>query len=318
MKSSAASAAALLSSRALSAQKGGGNGSRPNVLFIFTDQHQADCMGMMGHPDALTPNLDKLARNGTAFRRAYSQDAICGPSRMSMMTGLYPRRLGLLDNPDRPSVANEPDSLQTVFQRQGYHTAAFGKRHLCAAGDAGWDVTRSTIKHESPGRSYWEWIASKGLLDAFQKDWDAEFGKKYPTADLATRVSALPEGTTMEAFTAKQTIKMIREQKNQDHPFFCWCSFYRPHQPYTPLKRYLDKFDYSKWGKGTRNGSAIAKPPGFDQPASELPPRLQAWRAGKNRVWRLDKAHDDESLFRFHIASYYALLNEIDDHVGAV
>lgn len=292
--------------------------AKPNILFLFTDQHQADCMSLLGHPDVRTPNLDKLAESGTLFRRAYCQDAVCMPSRMSMMTGLYPRRIGVLDNGDRPAVVNQVDSLASVLQRNGYHTAAFGKRHLFGGGDKGWDITRSHIKHESPGNSYWEWVEKAGFIESFQKDWDAEFGKKYPFAQLATRVSELPEGKTMEAFTAQQTIKLIREQKSADQPFFCWASFYRPHQPYTPLPRYLAMYDYSKWGKGTRHGSAIAKPANFSQPADTLPPNLAKWRAGKNRVWRLDKAFEDEQLFRFYIASYYALLTEIDDHIGAI
>jgi len=122
----------------------------------------------------------------------------------------------------------------------------------------------------------------------------------------------------MEAFTAEQTIALIREQKNADRPFFCWASFYRPHQPYTPLPRYLAMYDHAAWGQGTRQGYAIAKPPSFDEPESVLPPALRAWRNGRNRVWRLDQALADESVFRLHIAAYYALLTEIDDHIGAI
>lgn len=291
---------------------------KPNILLLFTDQHQADCLSLLGHPDVQTPNLDGLARSGMLFRRAYCQDGICVPSRMSIMTGLYPRHLGILDNSDRTSIADAVESLASVLQRGGYITAAFGKRHLFAGGDAGWDVARSHLKNESPGNSYWEWIEQQGLLDLFQRDWDAEFGKKYPFAEMATRVSGLPEGTTMEAFTAKHTIDFIRAKKRADKPFFCWSSFYRPHQPYTPLPRYLEMYDYSRWGDGTNNSSTISRPAGFDQAAKTLPPAFQSLREGSNRVWRLDKALEDESLFRFYIASYYALLTEIDDHVGAI
>ena len=60
---------------------------RPNVLLFFSDQHQAACLGVEGHPDVMTPNLDKLAGESVRFTRAYSNDAICAPSRMSMMSG---------------------------------------------------------------------------------------------------------------------------------------------------------------------------------------------------------------------------------------
>ena len=77
-------------------------------------------------------------------------------------------------------------------------------------------------------------------------------------------------------------------------------------------------YDYSDWGQGAAIDSAIKKPPTLNQPAETLPPCLQAWRHGKNRVWCLDKALKDEQLFRFYIASYYALVTEIDHHVGTI
>lgn len=286
--------------------------------MLFSDQHQAACMGFEGHPDVLTPNLDKLAEKSTVFSRAYCQDAVCVPSRMAVMTGVYPRRLGILHNPDNTSVAEEVVSLQSVLKENGYYTAAFGKRHLKQAGDMGWDEHRGHNSKESPGNSYQEWIQAKGYGDEFQRDWSTEFGGKYPTADLATSITDLPEGTTMEAFTAQETIRLIREQKKRDKPFFCWSSFYRPHQPYNALKRFLDMYDYSEWGEGTKKGSAIKRPSTLNQPKKELPPALQEWREGKNKVWRLDKALEDEQLFRFYIAAYYALVTEIDHHIGAI
>ncbi len=291
---------------------------KPNILLLFSDQHQANCMGFQSHPDVITPNLDMLAKSGTAFNRAYCQDGVCVPSRTSLITGLYPRRLGVLHNPDRTSVADEVVSLQSILKDNGYYTAAYGKRHIHQAADLGWDDHQSHIRKESPNNSYWEWIVEQGCLDEFQRDWSSEFGGKYPTADLATRISALPEDKTMEAFTAQQTVKLIRQQKNRDKPFFCWSSFYRPHQPYNALKRFLDMYDYSAWGAGTAKGSAVNKPPTLRQPAETLPPEFQALRRGKNRVWRLDKALKDEQLFRFYIASYYALVTEIDHHIGAI
>jgi arylsulfatase A-like enzyme len=312
--------AAAVSKDIAFAQKGnsGSSQKKPNILLLFSDQHQADCMGFQNHPDVITPNLDKLAKSGTVFNRAYCQDGICIPSRMSLMTGLYPRRLGALDNSDRSSVMDEVISLQSVLKDNGYYTAAFGKRHLTGAADNGWDYLRGHSKNESPANSYWEWIEQQGYLDEFQHDWSAEHNGKYPTADLGTRLSKLPEDMTMEAFTAQQTIKLIHEQKNRDKPFFCWASFYRPHQPYNALKRYLDMYDYSRWGQGTANGDAIKKPATLNQRPETLPPGLQEWHQGKNKVWRLDKAAKDEQLFRFYIASYYALITEIDHHIGTI
>ena len=75
-------------------------GRRPNVLLLFSDQHNARVLGCAGHPDVKTPSLDRLAGEGMRFDRAYCQDAICCPSRASLMTGLYPRSMGVLFNGD--------------------------------------------------------------------------------------------------------------------------------------------------------------------------------------------------------------------------
>lgn len=301
---------------------------KPNVLLLFSDQHNKGVMGFEGHPDVITPNLDRLAAESVVFERAYCAVGISVPSRMSMMTGLYPRTLGLLSN-EGSSTITERDavSLATVFQMNGYDTYAFGKRHLDGVVDEGW-----TIKKEHSNKkgedNYVKWIEGQGYLHEFSLDWSAEFGKgpngtsefknHYPTADLGTRVSALPEDYTMEAWTAKNTIDMIRNRKNTDRPFFCWASFYRPHQPYNPQKKYMDMYDVSDWGDGTKAGSQIRRPDNFYHPTELLPPAFQDQRNGKNKVWNMDKAFADEQLWRNYIGAYYALVTEIDYWVGEI
>jgi arylsulfatase A-like enzyme len=122
----------------------------------------------------------------------------------------------------------------------------------------------------------------------------------------------------MEAYTAMETIKMIQAHAKSDSGFFCWASFYRPHQPYNPLPRYMEMYDVSEWGEGTQAGSAIKKPASFYEPTENLPPQLQGQRNGNNKVWNMDKAFQDEQLWRNYIGGYYALVTEIDHHVGEI
>jgi arylsulfatase A-like enzyme len=122
----------------------------------------------------------------------------------------------------------------------------------------------------------------------------------------------------MEAYTAGLTIDMIRDHAKTGKPFFCWSNFYRPHQPYTPLKKYMDMYDVSDWGDGIRKGSSIQKPESFYEPAENLPPLFQSQRAGGNKVWNMDKAFEDEQLWRNFIGAYYALVTEIDHYVGQI
>jgi arylsulfatase len=301
---------------------------KPNVLILFSDQHRKDVMGFEGHPDVITPHLDKLAQESVVFDRAYCTVGICAPSRSSFMSGMYPRTLGLLSNSERTTIMKEVVSLASVFKQNGYNTFAYGKRHTYNAIDEGWDVHRSHLCSETPGNSYTEWVEENGYGAAFAMDWAAEFGRGsncsswadsiLPIADLGTRISALPEDMTMEAFTAQLTIQMIKEQAGSNDPFFCWATFYRPHQPYTPLQRYMDMYDVSEWGEGVINGSSITIPASFYEPKENLPPMMQSIREGENRVWNVDKAFADEQIWRNHIGAYYALVTEMDHLIGEI
>jgi len=304
------------------------NHKKPNVLILFSDQHNKKVMGFEGHPDVITPNLDKLAKGSVVFDRAYCTTGICAPSRSSLMSGLYSRTLGLLSNGEKTKVMNEVVSLATIFKQNGYNTYTYGKRHLSGAIDAGWDVKKDHAYKPDDNDNYVSWIERNGYAKEFTQDWAAEFGSgpkgssesntKIPTADLGTRISKLPEGFSMEAFTMKETIKMIHEQSESENPFFCWATFYRPHQPYTPLQKYFNMYDVSKWGAGTKKGDGIKKPASFYEPAENLPPMLQDQRNGGNKVWNMDKAFKDEQLWRNFIGAYYALVTEIDHCVGEI
>ncbi len=304
------------------------NQKKPNVIILFSDQHNKDVMGFEGHPDVLTPNLDKLAKQSVVFDRAYCTTGICAPSRSSLMTGLFSRTMGLLSNGEKPGIINEVVSLASCFQQNNYKTYAFGKRHTIGAVDKGWDVQQSHLCDETPGNSYTEWVEKNGYGKEFAKDWAAEFGKgspcssyaneKLPIGDLGTRISTLPENMTMEAFTTQLTIQMINDQAKSKTPFFCWATFYRPHQPYTPLKKYMDLYDVSKWGEGTIKGSSIRKPASLYEPKENIPPMMQSIRNGDNKVWNVNKAYAEEQIWRNYIGAYYALVTEIDHCVGEI
>ena len=77
-------------------------GKKPNILFIFSDQHRGDTLGSVGHPVIKTPNLDKLAKEGVVFRRCYTNSPLCVPARSTLASGLYVNQHGAWDN-DAPA-----------------------------------------------------------------------------------------------------------------------------------------------------------------------------------------------------------------------
>jgi len=122
----------------------------------------------------------------------------------------------------------------------------------------------------------------------------------------------------MEAFTTQLTVQMIKDQAKSEQPFFCWATFYRPHQPYTPLKKYMDMYDVSAWGSGRINGSSILKPASLYERKENVPPMMQGIRDGGNKVWNVNKAYEDEQIWRNYIGAYYALVTEVDHCVGEI
>lgn len=113
---------------ALGGQPAGAAALQRNVLFIVADQHQAACAHYEGHPQAITPNLDRLAARAVRFTHAYTQNPICTPSRMSMLSGQYPHNHGYYGL-GGPPLQKQLPSFLLHYQRAGYRTAAIGKIH---------------------------------------------------------------------------------------------------------------------------------------------------------------------------------------------
>jgi arylsulfatase A-like enzyme len=299
-----------------------------NVILMLADQHHAGVLGSAGHPDALTPHLDAMARGGARLNRTYCQAAVCVPSRCSLISGQYPRTLGCLWNEERHWRMDHVVPLQAAFRMRGHATAAFGKRHLYQGCDLGWDERASHLRIESPEDNYVDWLDRRGLLETFAADWGAEFGSgpetsrlsatPYPRAPLTVRDTALPADATMEAWTAQRTIAFLERQKASGRPFFCLANFYRPHQPYTPLPAWRERFDASRWGRGRAAGDGLAMPAGFDRDPLGLPTPMRTYRTADGEPWCVGTAHREEGLFRSYLAAYYGLVAEIDHHVGAI
>ena len=281
---------------------------RPNILLLFADQHNADVMGCAGHPIVKTPNLDQLAARGVRFTRTYCQDGICVPSRTSLMTGLYPRTTGCLDNGDSPVSQEKLYPLQQAFQSAGYLTGCFGKRHLPRPTLAlGWDRSATVIapNQDPSDENYWDWIKTRGpgQAEAFEKD-----NKGGLQSEMNCHISGVNPENRIEAYAALKSREFLRECRKQGKSFFCWSAFHGPHQPYTPPAKWADLYPVDK----------MPLPPSWNEPIDHLPPGLQNWRRNTKNPWCLGKAAEDPELYRRYIAYYFALVTEIDHYIGEV
>jgi iduronate 2-sulfatase len=214
--------------------------SKPNVLFIMSDDFRPE-IGSYGST-ALTPNLDKLAARSVQFDRAYCQQAVCNPSRSSLLTGLRPDTLRLWNNGKHFRELN-PDvtTLPLWFKEHGYTTRCVGKIfhnwHTAEKGDR---------------RS---WSADEFLHYANHGDDKPMITGALPanTATLSSRVYGntsvcecrdVPDEAYYDGRVAVEAQRVLQEV--QKEPFFLAVGFWKPHAPFNAPKKYWDLYDRSK------------------------------------------------------------------------
>jgi arylsulfatase A-like enzyme len=302
LKASAAAAAC----GSFGSARSGRRQSKPNILLILSDQHHAGVMGCAGHRVVKTPNLDRLAREGSLFSRAYCPDGICVPSRTSMFTGLYPRTTGVIYNSDRPPHPERLHPLHSLLRANGYLTGCFGKRHFPRGlNERDWDASCTTIspKQDPSDENYWDWIKQREQFDSHNRDF-----KESHQASLMAHISRTAAENRTTAYAADKSIDFLRKAKSEGKPFFCWSSFIFPHQPYTPLQEWARLYDPRE----------IKLPGNVDEPVENLPQRMREWRTRTKPPWNCGTAAKDIAIYRRYIAYYYALVSEVDYHIGRI
>lgn len=198
--------------------------ARPNVLWVFGDQHRGQALGCMGDPNVHTPNIDRLAAEGVVFTAAVAGSPICCPYRGSLLTGRYPHQCvpghELRLPPDQPTVA-------TAFEEAGYRTAYFGKWHLDGFHEREGRAAQHIVPPERRG-GFAEWTGYENN----NSQWDCWV--HGGTGDTAFHYR-LP-GYETDALT-DLTIDWLRARGQEaaagdSPPFFAVLSVQPPHDPY--------------------------------------------------------------------------------------
>lgn len=274
----------MFSSHALEQDKNADDkNSKPNILVFMIDDLRPD-LGSYGHAHAITPNIDKLANQGVSFNRAYAQQAICGPSRVSIMTGLRPETTGLYTirrdgrlRPNQPNVV----SLPQLFKANGYKTISIGKVYHSTTDDQeNWSTHIKKLPnfYVDPEKQAVRYAYEAGNVeDDFYKD-----GKVARDADIALR-------------------------EHQNDPFLMFVGFSKPHLPFNAPKKYWDMYQRDQFTVPSRK-----------TPDNMFRLALTKWNELRMYGGIPKEGYTDDELTKTLIHAYYATVSYMDAQVGKV
>jgi arylsulfatase A-like enzyme len=212
---------------------------KPNIVFVMTDDLGYGELGCYGNTFNETPNLDRLAKSGIKFTQAYAAAPICSPTRVSILTGQYPARVGITDFlPAKTNRWLNPSKYYTVneaLSAAGYRTAIVGKWHL--------DTDYETGKGSPKAHGFDEVIGSETKYIA-----DGDYSFPYD------KINTFDTGSTDEYLTDRQSAEASKfVERNKNRPFFLYLTYYSVHTkleaPKDIVDKYKKKFD-EKYGTG--------------------------------------------------------------------
>lgn len=268
---------------------------RPNVLFIIADDLNTQ-IGCYGSPFVKTPNIDRLATSGVRFEKAYCQFPLCGPSRNSMLTGLYPNSTGILANAQifRQTIPSHV-SLPQAFRRAGYYTGRIGKLYH-------YNVPKSvgTFGHDDPGS--WEFAMNPAGCDRLlEEDQIFSLNPKNFGGTLSWFASPRPDHEHTDGLVAADANWVLQRCAKEQRPFFLAVGFYRPHTPYVAPKPYFENYPLSQ----------MPVVEGVEEDQRDIPPMgLASQKKEQNGMSR--------QLRQEAVQAYFASITFMDAQVGLI
>lgn len=285
---------------------------KPNVILIMVDDMGYSDLGSYGS-EISTPNLDRLAKEGTRLREFYN-NSICAPTRASLLTGQYQHKAGVgyfdvnLGLPAYQGYLNKESlTLGEVFRSGGYSTLLSGKWHVGSEDQAQWPNQRGFDKFY-------------GILKGASNYFDTKplpFGKGYPVMLLKNNEKQYPKEDSYY-FTdeiGKNAIEFLDEQNKENKPFFLYLAFTAPHWPLRAkpedIAKYKGKFDKG-WDVLRENRIQKLKENGIilpNQTISKRDEEVPEW----NKL-----TYDEKQFWKAKMEVYAAMVDNMDQNVGKV
>ena len=285
--------------------------NRPNILFIFSDDHAYGAISAYGSQINKTPNIDRLAKEGMLFNRCYVGNSLCGPSRATILSGKYSHLNGFVRN------GNRFDGSQPTFpkymQKAGYQTAIIGKWHL---------------ETDPTGFDYWNILIGQGPY--------------YNPPMIENGVRKAHTGYTTEILT-DYALDWLKAKRDKDKPFVLMYQHKSPHRNWQPAPAYFSHYKDTKFPEPDTlfdNYSGRGKPEHTQDmtiektmtpqdiklvpPGNLTPEQLKAWNEfyepQNEEFKKLNLKGEDLVRYKFqrYMKDYLRCVDAMDDQIGRV
>ena len=314
--------------------------TKPNILFIAIDDLKP-ILGCYGDKLVKTPNIDRLAKMATVFNSNYCQQAVCGPTRASIMTGKRPDNTGVWDLKTRMRDVN-PDilSLPQHLITQGYSTQGVGKIYDSRCVDDAMDGPSWSVPYYNyfktedrfypkdlgaPLSGQYQSQESKKLAEKFRLEAEAKGMSKKEITDYvsksvkpAVECIDVPDNAYNDGANALRAIEILEKLKSETQPFFFAVGFSKPHLPFVAPKKYWDLYKredmpVAPFQEKSKNGVDVAyHNAGEIRAYTDIPPLLSFT---DQKDYGLTLPIDKQKEL---IHGYYAAISYMDTQVGKV
>jgi len=310
------------------------NTQKPNILFIAIDDLKPT-LSSYGDPIAITPNIAKISENGTVFLNNHTQQAVCGPSRASLMTGKRPDYTKVRDLKTKMRDINPTIlTIPQYFKENGYTTAGTGKIYDPRCVDDYLDQPSWSIpyirensipypeKYGKPALGYYQNEKIKAQIGALEKEAKTKGVKninKYISNQYKPpfETSNVPDEAYTDGAIAEHALTLLDDvTKDPSKPFFLAVGFKRPHLPFVAPKKYWDLYDkndikLAEYQEKAKNGPDIAYH-NSGELRSYKDPDIE-YQISDENLLTLDK-HVQKEL----IHGYYACVSFVDTQIGKI
>ena len=269
---------------------------KPNILFFMSDDLNTALSGF-GHPQCKTPELDKLADRGIRFENMHCQYPVCGASRASLMSGLYPYTNGTMGNIGTLR-GNMPDvlTMSQLFRNNGYHVGRISKIYHMGIPN---EIIAGTAERDDPHS--WDEVVNIKAPEQNAPGEKTNWSPKNNSSQTFTGVVAEGDDPMhADGMAAGHAIDFLRRHK--DKPFFLACGFVRPHVPLVAPKQYFDRYDRE----------AMVAPVVPEGDLEDVPKIIRNYKRNSTSYGVTPELH------KGLLEAYYASISFMDAQVGRV